>query len=81
VAQQGDAGVARIMESDWFFEVEPPLSGLWLYATGKTRGRVGPGHSQFFRELTGHMMSACTLRSLVSLLQGNHMRTREQLVV
>lgn len=68
--QQGHAGVAFVMQIDWFFEIKPPLALHGFNAAGDSSGHMDPVHIQLRPQLARDVMTASANRSLVCLLQG-----------
>src|SRR6476620_6111534 len=58
LTQQRDAGVTTVVQIDWLFEIQPPLSRRRFDSAGNSRRNVHPAHVQCISEFVGHVMPA-----------------------
>jgi hypothetical protein len=68
-AEQGYTSIARIVQADLFFKVQPPLAWLRLDAARDSGADVDVGDTQFIRQPRCHMLTTGTACLFVRFLQ------------
>ena len=75
------SGIAAIVETDWLFEIEPPLPLDRRQAAWNSGRSVNPLHPEQFRQFFCDVVTAGAQRAFVSFLQSKYMDAREQFVI
>jgi hypothetical protein len=68
-AKQGHPCVTFVLQSNLFFEIEPPLARGWRNTARNSGADMNPGHVELFRQLPRNVMTSGAGRPFVGLLQ------------